>query len=336
MFLVILDLASGNNCADFNELRSRSSLNGMEGAFQCPDDGISNSDYCTGKIHVRNTNDNIDRYLIDWNDIVIIFLVQSRQVQMHSLIWWIKRFPAHKTLNLVIIADYCPHPCVDHVASFGDHLMASFNHTIKLNLQVVRGLQDIDHGVFRVACKTLTGFRKAYNLFPTKKYFFKINEDTVIFPDRFLNFVSSLNAATNAESEPLYFGSILHMNRGVPLCDEMGVVSLESREPTYPRKNGHLDGIPICHAQGDAGYGMNRLAMEFFSNVTLCTLNMDLESVQEDTYFGWKLFRDLNVVPIHCGAFRPSGLSDTVSKKDTVNMRMSSLVTTGEFFKKLG
>eukprot|EP01034_Spumella_vulgaris_P029396 gene29396-36445_t len=59
---------------------------------------------------------------------------------------------------------------------------------------------------------------------------------------------------------------------------------------------------------GGAGYGVNNKAMYTLSktNLPVCTPEMDLDTSSEDTYVGFKLYRDLGLEIIQCGGFRPT------------------------------
>ncbi len=325
------------HCSDFNSLSKH--LSSSPEAFNlCPDDGISNSNVCTDPIKTRAPAD-ISYSVVPWKDIVIYILVQSKVVQTHSLLHWLQSFPEGEALTLAFVADHCAEePCNDHVSALAAQVETAHKNRLKLTVRVVRALKDIDYGPARVACKALTGVRRLYEAFSDKKYFFKMNEDTVLFPQRLQQFLSTLHSVARADTDPLYFGSILHLFRGHTLCEDMGLEDNGSGNPTYPNKRGWLAGEPTCHAQGEA-YGFNQVAMRFLANVTLCTHGMDLESMQEDVYFGWKLYRDLKVVPIHCGSFRPHGLSETVraakEHPSSLDLSVGSLISIGEFHKRI-
>jgi hypothetical protein len=335
----VQEIHAGQHCADFTTLSAQlQAANGGskdEGFHFCPDDGISNSDMCTTPINMKAAAD-IKYASLPWEDIVVYILVQSKSVQTHSLLHWLGTIPENQVLNLAFVADYCDSPCSDHVSGFADKIQAEFGKKLQLKLKVIRTLQGSDQGPARVACKALTGMRNLYAEFPASKYYVKLNEDTILFPSRLQQFLSTLDAVAYAEKDPLYFGSILHLYRGIPLCDNMGLD--EAGNPTYPNKKGQMAGDPVCNSQGEA-YGFNNVAMKFFSNVSLCTHQMDLEAMQEDIYFGWKLFKDLRAVPIHCGAFRPHGLSETIKytreHHDAIDLSAEHSISIGEYHKRI-
>jgi hypothetical protein len=153
---------------------------------------------------------------------------------------------------------------------------------------VVRAFANVDAGYFRLACKVLTGIHKIFDIFPTKKYYFKIDDDTVLFPGRLLRMINTLDSAAGSETTPLLFGTVLNDHKAFMLCEQ------------------HL----FCVPQGGAGYGLNNAAMRAMTVKVynwLCTAEMDLEKVDEDGYVGYRLFRDNGTAMIHCGGLRPHG-----------------------------
>lgn len=252
---------------------------------------------------------------VTWNDIVLYMIVSSKTIRRTVIDWWLQ-FVSKETLGndhltLILIADACDagNSCQDAATALQSEI-SSVNKLI--DIYVVRGLLHIDTGYQRLACKLMTGIKEIFRLFPTKKYYFKMDDDTVLFPKRLLHFISALDRSTNSTGTPLYFGTVSHLSKSIPLCGELGWV-VNSKEPggghvTYSQKNREVEGYSTCYAQGGAGYGLNNLAMKSLAATPPCTKDMDLESSSEDTYVGFALFRNLNTTLIHCGSFRPSGL----------------------------
>src|SRR5207244_3686576 len=112
-----------------------------------------------------------------------------------------------------------------------------------------------------------TGIKGILKLFPNKKYYFKMDDDTVLFPKRLLQFYRTLDKITNSSINPIYFGTVSHLHKGIPLCGEMGWVR-DTKEPggghaSYSSQSSTklVEGYATCYGQGGAGYGLNNIAM---------------------------------------------------------------------------
>lgn len=201
---------------------------------------------------------------------------------------------------MVLIGNSCDSAvCNDDGFQLFQRLSSTFPF---LNIHFLRATKPND-GKNRLAFKAVFAMMKVYDLFPNKKYFFKIDDDTLVIPNRFFQYLSLLHTNSN-DNNPLYFGTILNDHRPYPLCD--GLLNPNGDGPVYGAAKQFANSTQICLAQGGAGYGMNNLAFKTFNNSTLCTMEMDLEYEDEDTYIAYRLYKDLRVRILHCGSFRPN------------------------------
>jgi hypothetical protein len=290
------------NCHDFNDIMAVSRQNGS--FYSCPKDGVR----CTKPFHrsslIGTSSSSEWKNFVSWND-MLIMIIYSTAKRNDVIYWWLNRFyPLPRNhLSLVIFANSCHgnNPCVDAADKLKESLESRYSF---IQATVVRGLQH-DTGYLRLACKMLTCMLKTYNLFPNKKYYFKIDDDTVIVPHRLLQLVNSAHSAISPQF-PLYIGSILNDHRRFLLCDV----------PAGDRSRERL-----CYAQGGGGYILNHAAFKLFNNTVPnwpCTKDMDLERSDEDAYIALRLHKEQNVTVVHCGGFIPHARQSELHFADAI------------------
>lgn len=325
--MAINNCLCSRECVDFNMVKNSAVAPVFRDAYVCPYDRIPQMT-CKRDLPFMNKSTVIPTTL-DMSDILVMLLIGPKGARLNAIDWWLQFLPQEgfrngKMMNLVLIADACANGsnCSDSAAVTADHIAKKHGALIKVH--IARGQPGADEGYDRLACKLLTCAVQIDAHFAAHRYYLKIDDDTVLFPRRLVRLLNTLHSAVADESVPLYVGTVSHLQKPKPLCGELGWVA-NSSEPsggrvTYMSKDGTTEGQSICYAQGGAGYVLNRAAfLGLVSRPTLCTREMDLESASEDTYVGFKLFRDLGARLIHCGGFRPSGLA--------ADAHMSSAVT---------
>ena len=126
--------------------------------------------------------------------------------------------------NVVLVADACPDgaaTCDDSVSKLQVTLKAKFN--TGANFHVAR-VQPCDSGYQYLSCKLRTGAKITYQMFPNKKFYFKFDSDTLIFPKRLLNFLRTLDSVTDySQKKPLYFGTVVESGMNLLLCGREGL-----------------------------------------------------------------------------------------------------------------
>lgn len=178
--------------------------------------------------------------------------------------WWLPLIKSQT--DIAVVADPCPNTeggnfygvanmedCDDAAARVVKHLQSNFP---LITAHIVR-VKKTDVGYNILSCKMRTGAMYVYKHFPQKKYYFKIDTDTIVFPRRFLQFLRTLSSVTEPTS-PVYFGTVVESGMGLLLC---------GREWTH---EGNVDKGGLCYGQGGAGYGLNNVGMQVC--FTLCSL----------------------------------------------------------------
>lgn len=91
-------------------------------------------------------------------------------------------------------------------------------------------------------CKTVVGMSKVFETFPSKRYYFKIDLDTIIYLRRFINFINTIDSVTDPTT-PLYIGQATE---------------------SMTKDRFHF------YANGGNGYGFNNIAMQKMATRTNC------------------------------------------------------------------
>lgn len=235
----------------------------------------------------------------------MIYLLIGPNSPLDVLQWWLP-FVAHDSpeshMDFVIVGDACAggaETCDDRAVQFQKELVEK---GIKgIDAHIVR-CDETDNGYNLLSCKLRTGLKRIYELFPNKKYYFKVDTDTILLPRRFHNFLSTMEATMETEALPLYFGTVVESGMDMLLCGRQW--ETEGNAP----KGG------LCYGQGGAGYGFNNVAMKAMATqVPNCTSetpfakSFDGQS-PEDVFAALSMHRLFNISVIHCGGFRSSEL----------------------------
>ena len=326
ILLSLLQTAVPSACYDFNFGAQLAKEANLSNVYTCPDHyGLTHST-CTGTYPMKELS-KIEQSNVTWNEVLIYMIVGSHSIRTHVLYWWLQFLPtlAHdEKLQFVLISDACPvegdNLCNDAATILMNEMKVSKFNT-SLEVHVVRGQPIFDVGYQRLACKLVTGASRIYEQFPNHKYYFKIDDDTILFSRRLMSFIRTLDAIKPNNSAPLYFGTVSHVQHpDHGLCNEMAWkenkdipidsnLTLSDRGEVVFSPNPIVgDGlVPICYGQGGAGYGLNNIAMKALGDHRpLCVKDMDLESSSEDTFVGYKMYREFRTMLLHCEGFHSS------------------------------
>lgn len=200
-------------CADFNYAASQAALAGLYNVYVCPQDGISRV-VCNETFPLKNVS-SIVQTSVSWDDVLLYVLIGPGS-RTDAFFWWIQ-FVLGDSMDLVIVADACPGnqtTCKDNV----NDLQGKLNITHKLLRTHIVRANPSDKGYKILSCKLRTGMKKIYDQFPNRKYYFKIDTDTILFPRRFFSFLNTLEAVTESSKIPLYFGTIVESGMNLLLC----------------------------------------------------------------------------------------------------------------------
>lgn len=292
------------HCSDFNSIASVGALAGLDNIFVCPNDGISRV-FCSDEIKTKNINA-IRSSSLKWSEILIFMNVANDKFRLDILIFWLDLLPntdPDNKLDLFLISD-------DNSTEQHNRYVPIINSKYSnIMVHMINGRVDIDSGYHRLPCKQIYGMNQIYNKFPKKKYYFKVDDDTILFPSRLLKFLNTLDSVINSEVEPIYFGTVLNNHKFRILCDELGYNTITNSTvfPSHGKLEEHNNITSTCYTQGGAGYGLNNIAFKSLAmNSSFCTSSEQYETDSEDTYVGYRMFKDFRTVPIHCGSFRPN------------------------------
>lgn len=278
-------------CANFNFAASQAAIYGIEDVYTCPHDRVGNI-ICNETFPIKPLS-NITQSQLTFSDIVFFVLVGPRSAT-DAFLWWLD-LAAPISIDIVLVADACPNSaadCADPITALKDKLKVSHPH---VNTHIVRANPQ-DAGYNLLSCKLRTGISKIYGLFPNRKYYFKMDTDTILFPRRFLSFVNTLDSVAASDVDPIYFGTVIESGMDLLLCGQY-----------WTAGEGNSSKGGLCYGQGGAGYGLNNVAMKMMASEALC--NTTVQTVlAEDVYTASAVYRNFGRNVIHCSGFRSSEL----------------------------
>lgn len=288
-------LVGNAHCADFNHESAKGALTQLKHPFICPAlDGIAGT-YCKDPFPTRKSQDVIESNL-KWSDIVFYVLIGPHSV-VDALKWWLQF--VKEPIDMVFVGDAClgdDTNCQDPAYNIVESIIKEFP---LVNSRLVRALPT-DSGYNILSCKLRTGQKLIYSIFPERKYYFKFDTDTIIFPRRLMHFFNTMESiAAQGSNTPLYFGTMVES--GIPqlLCKH------HSHGTSWKLAD---DTSSICYCQGGAGYGLSQPVMKHMAGVQSCAMQTPSD-LPEDLYTALEVYTTFNhTVPVHCGGFRSSEL----------------------------
>jgi hypothetical protein len=233
LYLCLLPfLASGGEidskekpCADFNIGASVGAMAGLESSFVCPLDGVSRTS-CREPFPVKDFKD-IHAETVNLADVLFYVLVGPKS-KTDAFKWWLPLL-REPNVDILLVSDACEgaadstSECEDGVTQLLTDLRSSVGkerqavnsklHSPTFHLARVNPW---DKGYDVLSCKTRSGQREAYKRFPDKKFYFKFDTDTIIFPGRLQHFLQTLLAVHAGGQHPMYFGAV--QERCVCVC----------------------------------------------------------------------------------------------------------------------
>lgn len=286
-------------CADFNHGVAEHRTDALKRPFICPQDGIAGK-YCSDQFPMRKVEDIVQSDL-RWDEVAFYILIGPKS-NVDALLWWIQL--VKEPIDMVFVADACRGQsspvsgnCTDGASAIVDRIAAE---QTMVRTHLVRALPS-DSGYSILSCKLRTGQKLVYNMFPDRKYYFKFDTDTILFPRRLMTFLNTIDSiALNGHNSPLYFGTMVES--GIPqlLCKHHAVGTKWKFEE---------EKASICYCQGGAGYGLSNILMKHMAHKVESCATTAPSDLPEDLFTALEVYRNFNhTVPIHCGGFRSSEL----------------------------
>jgi hypothetical protein len=317
LVIIIVDLTYSDHpqdraCADFNHAAANAASVGLYNVYVCPKDGIANV-ACQESFPLKPVKE-ISQEQATSADYLLYMLIGPNS-NMDSFNWWLQ-FVTHEHqdhyVELVFVGDSCPDDvkhCEDRTWEIQKQYKESY--PTQLRTSIVR-CHSSDNGYTILSCKLRTGMKRIYEEYPDKKFYFKIDTDSLFFPRRFLSFMSTMMATTDYENIPLYFGAVVESGMDLLLCGRQW------------ETEGNVKKGGLCYGQGGAGYGLNNKAMHAMATVVPnCTTetpfakSFDGQS-PEDVFTALSMYKLFNISIIHCGGFRSSELVSNMLFKQSI------------------
>ena len=244
-----------HSCADYNFGAVHAAKAGLKNVYMCPQkSGV----VCNESFPIKDFS-SISQSHLKWKDVILSVLVGDGS-STDAFFWWISFI--NEEMDLVLLGDACNQTfCNDHVYNIQRKIHV--NHP-SIRAHIIRSNQS-DAGYRRLSCKIRTVFSKVYEKFPSRKYYFKLDTDTVIFPRHFFSFLNTLDSFSNS-SNPIYFGTLLdsQANPNLLMCGKKIWLNEENvrqrakgwsllwggRRGLRPEQRSHESSCPISFNQG--------------------------------------------------------------------------------------
>mmetsp|Transcript_33603 Transcript_33603/g.46001 ORF Transcript_33603/g.46001 Transcript_33603/m.46001 type:complete len:1161 (+) Transcript_33603:1-3483(+) len=288
------------HCVDFNDIGKMAVQNGhrSDDVYICPLVQKVVKGTCQERLRLDPPPKDPPAYSMKSEDVLVYIAVGRKHLksEVPAIFWWLslldKENPSRRvTSEIVLIADSCKEDttsgadysqlysgnCTDNATLLQQSLIATFT-TVRFYLTRIHAIHRTN-----LALKFVYGAKSVYNSFPSKKYYFKVDDDTVVFPSRLASFLHTLEVGTaggGMGNTPLYFGTI------------------HDRLP-----------YTIDWAQGGSGYGMNNKAMRLFAYSEPPIDHFGFGTSED--YNLWRALSKEAVQLIHCGGFFANTVNNT-------------------------
>jgi hypothetical protein len=318
-------------CIDFNVADHA----GIDNFFVCPSDGVAGVACQESYLAKPQGASSRVPANVQLNETVIYVLLGPKS-KVDAFRWWLPLIT--QPVDIVLVMDACVENGVKrgnsslelihkHGLTQGNGLSTFLecdNFVHKLIEELPKKVKKVvnfyaahvhpeDETYQKLSCKVGTAMKEIYRAFPEKRYYLKIDTDTIIFPGRLLHFLSSLESvhaggvpdgtSPTQSSHPIYFGTVVESGMNLLLC-------ANHREWKH---YGNVEKGGLCYAQGGAGYGLNNKAMAAIACSPSCSdparVTQDEFLANEDAWTGMSMQRLFNLSVIHCGAFSSSELA---------------------------
>lgn len=335
-------------CSDFNRLRYSADKVDIE-YFRCPEDGVADV-ACQEPYPAKSRLDASLSAHVRLNE-TLIYVLLGPQSKTDAFRWWLPLIT--ERMDIVLVLDACEEygvklpnstttlvhkdplgdgeklgtllPCDGFVLNMIDALPEKVKQ--RVNFYIVR-VRPEDETYQKLSCKVSTAMKEIYKTFPEKRYYLKIDTDTIVFPGRLLHFLSSLesvhqggvpdNVTPSESTHPIYYGTVVESGMDLLLCgDHRGSHKAWARY-------GNIEKGGLCYAQGGAGYGLNNYAMAAMAQAPSCSdprrVTKDQFLANEDAWTGMQMHSLFNVSVIHCGAFSSSELAPDRKLRQSITL----------------
>lgn len=260
-----LSSLGNSECYDFGDaVDMMKNLYPSRSTYDCAGKSHLPPKLCTKAQYPFKSKDNIEIANLTWSNVTLFIIAYDTQ-ELKFLKYSLHQIFTNKqseVIEIALVSDTCfiekrlndsssfhspIHSQIDEDPYCRDHVhlfVLAFRHIVpNIRFRIFRV-----HPVGGAAsfhsrnCKTVIGMSKVYEYFPFKRYYFKLDLDTLLFSRRFLNFINTVESVT-VPSIPLYFGSAFeHI--------------LDQKNPVY--------------SYGGGGYGFNNVAMKKMAVRTNC------------------------------------------------------------------
>lgn len=164
---------------------------------------------------------------VTWDDVVFYLPVAKNMFRMNIQYYWLDIFLGYIPdnvatspfiINYILITEEDSRMTLELLKPYFKKY-ESF-----LNMSMVRVPRRVHDDYNQLVCKMTAGMKLIYQLFPYKMYYIKIDDDTLLFPNRLLKLLRTTNFFYRINEVPIYLGKslnyvFLHMAHKVVVFD---------------------------------------------------------------------------------------------------------------------
>ena len=145
---------------------------------------------------------------VTWDNVVFYMNFNKHRFRQDVQHYWLDIFLDYIStpfiINYILIAE-------DDAPPFEEILKYFTNYTSFLNVSVVRVPTTPNSEYKRLVCKMTAGMKRVYELFPDKKFYVKIDDDTVLYPIRLMKLLRTTNLFYRVDDVPIYIGKCMKL-----------------------------------------------------------------------------------------------------------------------------
>jgi Galactosyltransferase len=149
---------------------------------------------------------------VTWHDTLFYLPVAKNLFRMNIQYYWLDIFldyiPVNATvspfvINYILITEEDSRMTLPLLKPYFS------KYTKFLNISMVRVPQRVHDDYNQLVCKMTVGMKLIYEMFPNKKYYMKIDDDTLIYPNRLLKLLTTMNLFFRVDTIPIYLGMFI-------------------------------------------------------------------------------------------------------------------------------
>jgi hypothetical protein len=206
-----------------------------------------------------------------WND-VVLYVLMGNDFRLKMQSFWLNilydprkaLISANQTLNYVLLGNTCNTSLPSNMTSCNFTNIHEIQRRFpSLNLTIITIPSAMEGKAF-LPCKAAYGMAEVYRLFPDKKLYFAMDDDTVVSPRRLNQLFRETYLSYRSEAYPLYIGTAHDTCHGHRQVDMLTSMVIKVNITTKANITNH-NITNVCYAQGKWNENENS-----FTSVIVC------------------------------------------------------------------